>query len=109
MSLLEKLAWVWLTINSELRKQEKKGNTKLFKYEKLFLSEDKESLNLLIDEITHWSDKTYVSNIPDDFLDRKVNVNTSYEFPKWEEWSDSEKEDVLKICGDLMEELEYDE
>jgi hypothetical protein len=109
MSWIEKLAWRWTKVYSEVKAEQEKGNTDVYRFEDLFQNGYSNELERLLEQITKWPDRSYKYKIPRDFLKKKVNINFTYEYPRWNQWSDEEKKSVLEITGDLISFYDYKE
>lgn len=114
MDRFEKLCWAWNYINNyAIGSIKKNPNAKLFFFEDLFISEKKvENMSRLINFILDLknvkiSRPKKLNEIIKKSLSRKVNKPQSYNFPKWKKWTPEQAKTLYKICGPLMEKLEY--
>jgi hypothetical protein len=108
-SRFQKLCWAWKSIYEILlNSAERDQNVTIIKFEELFKSENKyDHLKQLLTYITHFSDKKFYFNIPENVLRRKTNANISYSFPKFQNWSVKMKTDLTLICGEIPKKLGY--
>lgn len=108
-SNFQKLCWTWKTINEIiLNDVENDPNAITVKFEDLFVSNEKyETLRGILNFATNFKGKKFPFVIPEKILEAKVHQSTSPISPEKNKWSDEMKDDLLTICGDLMQKLEY--
>jgi hypothetical protein len=108
-SRFQKLCWAWKTIYEiMLKSSENNPNIKVVKFEDIFRAEAKyKNMKNLLTFITHFSDRNFSFKIPENLLERRVNKNISYKFREWKNWDDEMKNDLLRICGNVMHRLNY--
>ena len=110
MSRFEKLCWAWITMNQyAIDKISKNPNSNLFKFEDIFNSDNRyDNLRELIDFATSFPDgKKIAYGSLEGTLEKKININPSYEFPSWKKWSSNNLKRFKNICEPLMNKLEY--
>ena len=108
-SRFQKLCWAWKTIYEILLQSiTNDTNARIVKFEELFESQDK-YLNLkdLLVFLTQFRDREFAFDIPENILEKRVHKNISYQFPKWRDWDDAMKRDLIGICGEVMKKLDY--
>ena len=105
----QKLCWAWKTIyETILQSAEKDPNAIIVKFEDLFHSKNKyDHLRRLLTFITHYTDRNFSFNIPDDILEKKKNANISYTFPNHKNWGIDLINDLDEICGETTKTLGY--
>jgi hypothetical protein len=105
----QKLCWAWKSIyQTILNAAENDPNAIIVKFEDLFHSGNKyDHLRRLLAFITQYPEKYFSFSIPEAILDRKKNVNISYTFPNYENWSVELKSDLYEICGETTSILGY--
>ena len=108
-SRFHKLCWAWKTIYETLLDSIKDDpNARIVKFEELFETQDK-YLNLrdLLEFLTRFGDRAFSFEIPPNILEKKVHQNISQQFPNWKDWEDDRHNDLISICGGVMERLDY--
>lgn len=107
-TVFEKLCWEWQFIVSHLLKDSSYQSYTCFRYEDLFLSQNRENNFMkLVQSITNWDNHNFNFKFDEKLLNKKVHKNISYDFPRWEEW-DQEKGNILyKHCNELMQKIGY--
>jgi hypothetical protein len=108
-SRFQKLCWAWKTIYEiMLKSSENDKNVKVIRFEDVFRREAKyKNLEDLLTFITHFPGRDFSFKIPDNILERRVNKNISYKFSEWEKWNNEMKNDLLRICGHVMQIFNY--
>jgi len=109
MSRFERIAWTWKTINGYLLDFARQDpHTRIYRYESLFLGEDRASqLADLLEFITRFPDRDFPSNFDDTVLQRRHHASTRQAFPDWPDWSDEQARQLFEICGTQMADLGY--
>lgn len=109
LTRFEKICWAWAKLN-DLAFQDisSNPNAALFKFEDIFVSEDKYSnLRTLLDFTLDIPGVDQVAwNKLENILDKPENKSTG-SFPDWEQWSGSQKEFFDRVCGPLMDKAGY--
>ena len=108
MDRFEKLCWMWNFIYSKLYElNETNDKVTFYKYEDLFLSPDKNKnfSDLILKVVGENSNK---HNFDPRIFDHKSNINSSYNFPDWSEWTIDEKQTLIRICGETMSKIGYE-
>ena len=108
-SNFQKLCWTWKTINEIiLRNVEGDPNAITFKFEELFIANEKyTALGKMLNFVTEFPEKKFPFVIPENILEQKVHQSTSSDISEKREWNSEMKENLLSICGDLMQKLDY--
>ena len=109
MSQFEKLCWAWTKINSyALETIKKNKNAKMFYFEDIFKSKDKyENIVKILEFTKTLDDIQYNFEKISGIIEEKVHKNPSNKFPKWDDWSEKQKNQFEEICGPLMTKLRY--
>ncbi len=109
LSRFEQLCWAWSRLNEyALNSIQQDANARVYKFENIFMREDRyQTLAELISFSTSLPG-IVAENLkrPDGWLEQKIHQSSS-KFPEWEKWTDYEKKQFEKICGPLMDRLEY--
>jgi hypothetical protein len=106
----QKLCWAWKTIyETMLDAMADDPNAIIIKFEDIFRSEEKYThLSNLLNFVTKFPDRVFGYQIPENILERRLNVNIAYEFPSWERWDRQMKTELRRICGEPAIRLGYD-
>ena len=102
MSQLQKSAWLWNETNEFIEKFKNEVDKKriyTFNFNKLGFGEVQDLLTFL--EIT------MPDNLIKSHLGRKENVQSTGEFPKYAQWTDGQKKQLIAICGTLADKYGY--
>lgn len=104
MTPLEIRAWMWSTKNEWLEKgAELYGKDYLrVRFEDLF-SKHGNGLRMLAD----WIGVKEKPGLLEKLLEKKVNASRRTGMPVWDQWSDSDRQQLMQYCGKLMAEYGY--
>jgi hypothetical protein len=108
-SRFEQLCWAWSKLNEyALSSILKNPCARIYKFESIFAEEDRyQTLNDLVSFATSLPGITPSSlKQTAGWLDQKIH-QSSNKFPEWERWSEYQTRQFEKMCGSLMEKLEY--
>ena len=110
-SQFQKLCWAWKTIYEIiLRTVENDPNALIFKFEDIFRSEKKyENLAKLLSFISEFPEKKFSYRVPEAVLEKKVNINISYEFSGDENWDAKMSNDLKNICSSTALKFNYED
>jgi len=111
MGKFEKFAWYYNKLNTlVLNSMKGKKNFKLYRYEDLFISKNKEeNFKELLEFSTRFDDGfiRYYDFQPS-LLNKKINSSAdNYKIPHWKEWDKKMANTLQKHCEDLMEKFGY--
>ncbi len=109
MTKFEKYCWFYNALNTiVLNKMQNKPNFKVFKYEDIFLSENKKQhFNELLDFATNFdSGRVEYQNLHN-LLDKKVDSKQKSQTCVWEHWEKEKAKIMHKHCGALMKTFGY--
>jgi hypothetical protein len=111
MSAFERLCWTWRAVNERLLDFGESGaNARVFRYEDLFLSEDRNDyLMSLMRFITNFSDRRFPFAFSDGVLQQRRHASDRQAFSDWPHWTVDQARQMSTICGPLMTELGYGE
>ncbi|MCK5659279.1 MAG: hypothetical protein KAH96_05335 [Alphaproteobacteria bacterium] len=110
-SQFQKLCWAWNKITSfALSRISSEARLKIFKYEDLFLSNNRyEHMNNLLESITIFPDgDKYHYKLRPGILDKVVHASKK-NFPLWVEWTHKLAHQLDMICGETMRKFDYGE
>ncbi|MFI3169330.1 MAG: hypothetical protein R3Y06_05240 [Faecalibacterium sp.] len=111
MSKFEKYCWFYNKLNEiVLTEMQDKPNFKVFRYEDVFLAEDKavhfkELLDFATDFSTDAPEYTFQAALIDNKVDSKQQQSRS----TWEDWSPKKAQIMMKHCGKIMQAYGYGE
>jgi len=109
LSRFEQLCWAWSKLNSyALNTMQTNPNARMFKFEDIFKSKDKyDVLNDLVSFTTSLPGlSTEKIKKTDGWLEQRIHQSSS-KLQAWDTWSEDQRNQFNKICGPLMEDLEY--
>ncbi len=109
LSKFEKYCWFYSTLNNlVLNEMSEKDNFRTFRYEDIFLNDDKvEEFEKMLQFATDFdSGQLQYKNAPD-LLNKKVDSKQEKARANWESWSDEQAKILQKHCGFLMHEFGY--
>lgn len=109
MSRVERLCWDWLAINRSLvRAAERDPTIRIFRYEDLFLADDRESnFRRFLDFLTDFEDHSYHYSLSARDLESRINPRPNRETSSEAEGARFHRA-VREICGDLMPAFGYE-
>jgi len=111
MSPFERLCWTWRAVNGrllEFSEAEANANARVFRYEDLFLSDDRGAhLADLVQFITSFADRRFPCAFDDSVLRQRRHASDRRSFPDWPQWSAADARRLDEICGPLMAALGY--
>src|SRR5690625_4632217 len=101
-SQIQKIAWVWKETNLFIERfLMDLDEDRKFRFD--FNEKSLKSVNELVDFLKlDIPEKNIASK-----MDKKVNRQKVSEFPKYEDWTDKQKMELIEICGDLAERYQY--
>ncbi len=96
MGRIERIAWQWETINREIRQRTAALDPERFK---TVLSHDLYNSPEIVEDIFHFIKKTAASRSTiEKYLDHPVNIQRMGNFPKYNEWADSDKKKLARFA-----------
>ncbi|MDA3898045.1 MAG: sulfotransferase domain-containing protein [Desulfobacteraceae bacterium] len=102
MTRFEKLCWSWQNSNRSMLSLIQPNE--IFQFEKIISSYEYFKTRVLDKLELNVSEQQWT-----DSVNRKSpNSTKQYDFPHWADWSESQKETFMSICGPIMEKLDYD-
>lgn len=110
LSKFEKYCWFYNKLNENaIQEMKDKSNFRIFRYEDIFLSEEKvENFGQLLDFATDFQaghvHYTYRSELIDQKIDSKKKKEAA-----WKSWSPEQVEIMMKHCGAIMKNYGYGE
>ncbi len=109
LSKFEKYCWFYCKLNNiVLDSMMGKQNFKVFKYEDLFLSEDKDvHFYGLLDFATNFNSGKAPFKDASKFITKRIDSQQKKEHCNWENWTTQQAEIMMKHCGKLMQEFGY--
>lgn len=109
LSPFEKNCWDWAIIAEQLLHHDKTyEQAKLFRFEDLFLSENKQAfIEEMLEFATNFPDKSFPYEIDMALFSQKQNASKKNVFSSWKDWSPELCQQLDHICGPLMRELGY--
>lgn len=109
LSPFEKNCWDWAIIAEQLLHHDKTyEQAKLFRFEDLFLSENKQVfIEEMLEFATSFPDKSFPYEIDMALFSQKQNASKKKVFSSWKDWSPELCQQLDHICGPLMRELGY--
>lgn len=107
LSKFEKYCWFYNKLNENaIRVMKNKPNFKVFRYEDIFLSENKvENFKELMDFATTFKSGKVECDFKADLIDNKID--SKQKSSTWENWSDEQAQIMMKHCGKIMAEFGY--
>ena len=110
MSSFERLCWTWAAINRILLDYlDGRDNARLWRYEDLFLSGNREAaLRDMLEFITTFPDAKFSFELNPDLLTERRHASGRKHFPDWPAWPDDHKTRLYEICGPMMKALGYE-
>ncbi|MFI3238405.1 MAG: hypothetical protein R3Y47_10340 [Lachnospiraceae bacterium] len=108
LSKFEKYCWFYNKLNQiAIKDMEGKTNFRVFRYEDIFLSENKaENFKDMLDFATDFESGRVESTFYPDLIDKKVDSKQSTK-AAWEAWTCEQAHIMMKHCGDSMKEYGY--
>ena len=110
MGAFEKLCWDWdiayRTIDAEI---EGNANAAMFRYEDLFLAEERERhIRGFFEFVCDWPSRDYMFRIDDDLWSQPVHASRPRKLEAWHTWSTAEARTLTTICsGELIQKYGY--
>lgn len=104
LSKFEKFCWVWFYKNFLFKQLENTLEYKLVIIEDLTKSDSKLENLKDLNTFLQLENKEFDFN---KFSSNRVNKSNTNKFPKYNNWSQKQKNTLIKICGDLMLEFGY--
>lgn len=108
MSKFEKYCWFYNKLNQNvLEKMQNKENFRVFKYEDIFLSENKtEKFREMLDFATEFSDGKHSCDFKAELIDKKVDSKQS-KAVSWKNWTNEQVRAMEEHCGVIMTSYGY--
>lgn len=105
MSEPQRMAWYWSIINRAInRGQERYGDRYLrIRFEDLFAADGSG-----LQKLTDWIGLPRCARLSEDANREQVNASRERNFPKWADWDEQLKTQLLEYCGELMDMYGYD-
>jgi hypothetical protein len=109
ISRFEKVCWYWTIVTkTAVRASRAIDHARVYKYEDVFLSENKyEKLRELLMFATSFDDQRISLRSIDGVLEKRLNTRRSRKFPEWQNWSQEQRDQFTRICGPTMQECGY--
>ncbi len=109
LSKFEKYCWFYNRLNNlALTTMQGRPNFKVFKYEDLFLHEDKNThFNGLLEFATNFNSGKAPFNNASKYIHKRIDSQQKKEHTNWEKWTTEQAEIMMKHCGKLMDEFGY--
>lgn len=110
MSKFEKYCWFYNKLNENaIGEMEDKTNFQVFRYEDIFLSENKsENFKSMLDFATDFESGEVRCTYFPELIDKKVD-SKSKKAANWETWTQEEARIMMKHCGEIMKKYGYGE
>jgi len=110
LSRFDKLCWYWGAMNrSVLERIEGQEDIRVFRFEDLFHSQDKEQhLLAMLDFATDFGHRGRAAyQLAPSIFSRRLHATKKAVFPRWTDWSREQAESLAGFCGSLMDQLDY--
>ncbi len=110
MSKFEKYCWFYNKLNENaINEMKDKENFQVFRYEDIFLSEQKvENFGAMLEFATNFQSGQIEYEYKSELIGRKVDSKQS-KASAWEAWTPEQVEVMMKHCGDIMKKFGYGE
>ena len=104
MSDIEKIAWRWKTVNTELNKAETLFGTRYIRitYEDLFNRDGSG-----VAGVAQWIGLPNSEELKNVVKGPKIHASTGQNIDKWDAWAEEDREMMLKYCTELMKVYGY--
>ena len=109
LSRFEQICWIWSTLNQyALDTIEKNPNARIFYFEKIFSGKGRYSyLNELVEfAVALPTIRINKLGKTDGWLEKRIHMSSG-NFPAWDNWTKEQKSQFERICGPVMEKLDY--
>lgn len=110
MTKFEKYCWFYNKLNENaINEMKGKDNFQVFRYEDIFLSENKvENFGAMLDFATNFKSGQVNCDYKSELIGQKVDSKQS-KASAWETWAPEQVDAMLKHCGSMMKQFGYGE